>query len=60
MPCKNVIFVCFFSCVADGYLRVYWSALESNLYERPHTLFLGFPGGSVVKKPPTNAGDTRD
>jgi len=24
------------------------------------TLLLGFPGGSVVKNPPANAGDTRD
>ena len=23
-------------------------------------LYSGFPGGSVVKNPPTNAGDTRD
>ena len=60
MPCKNVIFVCFFSYAVYGYPRVYWGALESNLYERPHTLLLGFPGGSVEKKPPTNAGDTRD
>ena len=23
-------------------------------------IFMGFPGGSVVKNPPDNAGDTRD
>ena len=25
-----------------------------------HIVFWGFPGGSVVKNPPVNTGDTRD
>ena len=24
---------------------------------KPHLIYLGFPGGSVVKNPPANAGD---
>ena len=32
----------------------------SHLVPSFRDLFLGFPGGAVVKNPPTNAPDTRD
>ena len=40
----------------------YWSSpgILLNLFSEPPTGSEGFSGGSVVKNPPANAGDTRD
>ena len=38
-----------------------WGSKELDMTEQLSlVLYSGFPGGSVVKNPPTNAGDTRD
>ena len=38
-----------------------WGSKELDMTERLSlVLYSGFPGGSVVKNPPTNTGDTRD
>ena len=38
-----------------------WGSKELGMTERLSLiLYSSFPGGSVVKNPPTNAGDTRD
>ena len=40
----------------------HWSSpgILVNLFSQPPTGSAGFSGGSVVKNPPSNAGDTRD
>ena len=40
-----------------------WGRKDSDMTERLHftiIIIYGFPGGSMVKNPPANAGDTRD
>ena len=41
-------------CIAYGVTKS-WTRLSEF-----HILYVGFPGGTVVKNPPANAGDTRD
>ena len=42
--------------------KIYGTVFEVNieLFDRDPSPCVGFPGGSVVKNPPANAGDTRD
>ena len=41
-------------CIAYGVTKS-WTRLSEF-----HILYVGFPGGTVVKNPPANAGDTRE
>ena len=41
-----------------SYLRL--PSLFGLLFHTYHSCYIGFPGGSVVKNPPANAGGTRD
>ena len=44
-------------CRLSDHLRLSWGNF-SGIMGKPKMVVRGFPGGSEVKKPPANAGDT--